>query len=565
MPTRLRRLAYTVQTDKVAGVDLAQIPVSGAPVRVYKQGATVSTTGPLSIATGTAVAVYDTGRLKATDTVALWRLNGSGIWTRITTGTATVASKVSQTSITLTIATGSLSVQRGDRLVPTSNRPTVYDEPSGTHAITASPTPLCDTTGRLIAFVAQPLVDVVVGDGVTGTPAISEVLDPDVPTDRIEGSPWVDASMYESIQDAINALPSGGTVFIPAGTWQITAAINIAVNDLRLLGEHHRTTIIKATTNNPTFHLLTVAGGVGGTQIECLTFDGRATGAANYDCIQIVNPGSAPQYNTIIDRCAFQNVQRNAIRAIGCFDTMVRDCAIFDTYGAGVFLDAVGSDNCTHFYMYNSEFSAIDLGHANVPAVKIDHSLGAQFMSCRFESCAGGTTAVSANGIHAKNSFGTVIQGCHFETGNNPPPTLIYQYICFEDSRGPSIIGCTIDGGGIGVLRPQYAIMGFGTTNLTWIGGWVDNIVQNFSHSDTSCRSWFIQEPDHGVNNVATAHSANVLTRSVRIEKQTVLLGQFADAADVTARAQIVKGAVVYRLDTNKSYTYDGTVWQAHW
>ncbi len=59
-----------------------------------------------------------------------------------------------------------------------------------------------------------------------------------------------------AIQAAINSLSTGGSVFFPAGTYKITAALNVAANNISVIGAGRKATTIKQhTTSAKTFNI----------------------------------------------------------------------------------------------------------------------------------------------------------------------------------------------------------------------------------------------------------------------------------------------------------------------
>ncbi len=145
--------------DKTAS-DEAQIPAASASVKVHKQGATVTNGVTVTTAAGgVAVTVRSKGRIVLGDTVQ-----------RGTTSTdnMSVEEVTSETSIKLKSQNGSsIVLAAGDRLVITSNLPTLYNESSGTSTPIANPT-TADANG-LAKFYSRDLVtdQIVSGSGLT--------------------------------------------------------------------------------------------------------------------------------------------------------------------------------------------------------------------------------------------------------------------------------------------------------------------------------------------------------------------------------------------------------------
>jgi hypothetical protein len=203
----LRRFEITVCKDKSAQ-DSAQVPAA-ATVDVYRQGATVRTAFnfPSILADPVSVEVYDTGRIQVGD--ALRVSQGAFVG-----GVLTVDS-IPDGSHLMVLNDAVVSASAGDRLVPTSDRPTVYQNPLGTGSglhYTMSDA----TTGRASGYIAEGRYDF----RVSGT-GFDDRMYRDAHGGVINSSGRaVNALDFPSLQAAVDFLGAdGGTVVIPRGTY----------------------------------------------------------------------------------------------------------------------------------------------------------------------------------------------------------------------------------------------------------------------------------------------------------------------------------------------------------
>lgn len=202
----MRLFSTTIFQNKSVS-DAAQIPAPLCTVDVYKQGATVANTVTVT-STPTAVAVYSTGRIIVGDLV------------QVGTDPTQAMSVVSIDTITqLTLQRAgptNVALGPGARLLPTTNRPNVFQEPSGTLLAVGSPTLTTDSQGQVSFYVAEFKFDYIVSGA-----AITTVLFPDGESGWSRGGGnWVNVKDFPTIQAAIDHVTTvfgDGTVFIPGG------------------------------------------------------------------------------------------------------------------------------------------------------------------------------------------------------------------------------------------------------------------------------------------------------------------------------------------------------------
>jgi hypothetical protein len=558
VPNRLKKIELTALVDK-SGSDEAKVSSDGAEFDFYKLGATVSTTGPTVIGANTAISVYNAGRLQVGDTVQ----KGTD-----STATATVDTITSPTAIILDSATGTLSLSRGDRLVVTSDRPTIYDESSGVHAATGSPTIVANSEGQIAVYSHEPFVDVIVSGG---TPALSDTLLPDVQAGYDEPRPHLDIRDYDNnLALAYAALPStGGTIYLPAGTYDLAANLSVTKAGTRIVGEHDGCVTIRSTAANPGYHLITV--GTSNVFFSNFTLDGRATSTGNFDCLHMES-GVFPPFNNRFENLHIINARRSNLYALGCFDTIFRDCDFNYAFDHSVYLDDDGAGNAmTHVIFDNCEFDANDVSTV-APTAPLDKaavriassSHGVRFMFCRWESNRGGTGVVSANGLYATSCPGLVLIGCHFEvagdSGSDYYPTNRPEcYVCLEGSSGALILGCTFQGSDTAAVKPHEAVLGYNADQCVVMGGRIQNMQTYLTSWDPDSSNVTIIDP---ITAGTPATNHNLPDASTRIFGG-VRVPRYADttARDAAGGARAENGNIIYLESSNKFQGYAAGAW----
>lgn len=476
MPTKLRKVAKLLLKDQF-GSGSAQIvaaSVTGA-CKVYKQGATVTTTGPTTIATGTALAVRDTGGLVVGDTVQ-----------KGTDGahTATVASIVSRTSITLTkVGASVLTYSVGDRIVVTTSRPTVYTENTGVVGLGSSDVNT-DAAGLASFYTTEPFIDLIYSG--TGLTTSAEY---DVEAGYMEPQPWLDIRAYgNDLVRAIAALPAlGGTIYMPSGTYTITGTVTINVTGVHLLGDLDGGTIIQPSATNPAYHMFQI--NKAGFRAEHIEFNGRAAtsvaAAGAYDIMRWngygVNGNNVQ--SMYLSECYFHAAQRTCLRATDTFECVVEKCLFNDnpymevTDAAVIVQSSTGSTDpvnggfaaqFAHIRFYECRFSGNNGFGLLASAVS-----GLHVDSCRFEVNYGGVAANRGVGLAMISSTQVSVHHCHFEGPYTLATARANQWVYFGACRAVSFINNSMVciGGDTGnQLKPAQAAL-FETVNGATIGG----------------------------------------------------------------------------------------------
>lgn len=145
-----------------------------------------------------------------------------------------------------------------------------------------------------------------------------------------------------AINAAIASLPNGGVVFLPAGTYKTTAAINLNVNGVTLVGETLASTVIKpfGTFNAIQVHGASYASWANNRSVRQLTIDGSlgCTGIG----LSVLNCGL---------RCYFADLYIHNMTGIGMkimssFDHVYErvECRANSSYGIQVYEKQVSPD-----------------------------------------------------------------------------------------------------------------------------------------------------------------------------------------------------------------------------
>lgn len=245
----LRAVNFNVLKDASLS-DVRQAPAAAATVKAYLQSGVVEIGTTVDV-TPTVVTLLGAGRIEAGDTV--W-LNGDSTLHMTCTS-------VSSTSITLNSTTGTgIPVLELDRLVPTTSRPVLYQDPFGTTPVDPTDSQIViDSSGEGVFYCPETLIDVQIsGAGLTTE------WHWDVEAGEISTSfPVINVNAFlgesDPIQAAIDAVPlEGARVLIPRGVWTRTTPLYTPVDRPMILegdspcdltaGEEPGT-IIRWTTN----------------------------------------------------------------------------------------------------------------------------------------------------------------------------------------------------------------------------------------------------------------------------------------------------------------------------
>lgn len=420
MPTRLNKIDLTVLTNR-SGSDIAKVSADGASADFYKLGATISTAGPTSISggAGTAISVYDSGRLVTGDTVQ----KGTSA-----AGTATVT-VTNRTTLNLVLASGTLSLSRGDRLVVTTARPTIYSESTGTLVATGSPTLTANSEGQIDAYSTEPKVDCIVSGG---TPSVTATGIYNVLAGYDEARPWVDVRDHgNDLALAYNAVSSGGTIHIPAGvTCTLTGTLAVS-KFVRFKGDSAQASKITTSVADPNYHMFEITSGF---TMEDLEIDMRATAADVYDCVRV--SGFSVNNQSVADvrmsNVYIHDTPRNAIRITEFYESRFERVLVTGAWGDAYYLritnagadpDPADLDDPPTGGFTQLDNTHILFIHCRAANCKergfvVTHGFGIHFWRCTSEALEGRTYGRAANeglAFHLESCGQSSMVGCHSE------------------------------------------------------------------------------------------------------------------------------------------------------
>lgn len=214
-----------------------------------------------------------------------------------------------------------------------------------------------------------------------------------------------------NIQDAIDDCEAdgGGVVFLPSGTYQITAPVVISgVSTLKLTGEYMTTLKNVNTTGG---NAITIGDGstllTAFMEIDNLYINGNAlSGDGVY-----INKAN----NIIIDRCSIWNHGGNGISGIDTYTMRVRYSQIVDCGGHGIALSSAGGNNTQ---IISCKIN--DNHTADKAGVYVAGSYNLTIWGCDFEFNHYGILGYTTSNINIKDNYfeGNVsaaawIQGCY--------------------------------------------------------------------------------------------------------------------------------------------------------
>jgi len=342
--TILRRIPFTVTKDKSGG-DTSQIPTA-ANIHCFRRGVTLAASATFTSGqVGIVLTVRDTGDAGVGDTLAVYDAStASGL----SAATLTVTSVPSPTSIIANSNSNGADDRKwlsSYRVLLANLKPTPYVEGSGTVS-TTWPILASATNGAAEVYLKCKVVDAIT----TGS-GFAPRLDKDI----ISGDDrnWV-ATDYASIQDAIDAAPSGSVVYIPLGTYYENLTIN---KPLTLKGDG-RYSILTPTNGSPGIDITITADHV---TLRDFCIMGQASGysASGYG-IKIDSSASPNEISQIkLDGVVIAQVGSHGIYANAVNFITIHDTNSQDNYGSGFYFYACAQVNMSHMYgIRNRDYGA---------------------------------------------------------------------------------------------------------------------------------------------------------------------------------------------------------------
>ena len=306
-----------------------------------------------------------------------------------------------------------------------------------------------------------------------------------------------------AIQTALDVL---GSVYIPSGTYKISADLTIKSNTCV---EFNQKAIFKAGANNITFFKSNSTTNAYGSQIHNPQLDGNGfTGVVGFD-----------MYNFRLNAGIFNPFMKNMLNGIifryGCFGTVIDNPTTFNNVSFPVRL----MDNCGEVRISNPNFDGTGLP-SFIGTKAIDIQIGATIganIGCRVDGgyCQGFEIGVFDRGV------GTQINGTYFELCSDTDIVAVGASQCVYTSTqhwastGNSAIQA-ISSDGILVLAPAMA-SGGRTVGLL-----------NFNNSNTNCMyiapasAFFRNDPLGVIDGISFSISNDVVKASSVVARNGV-------------------------------------------
>ena len=441
----LRRFDVRILVD-MPDSDHEQITAAGATIDFYRAGATVRETVTVpGIADRYAVPVFDSGDIKVGDTVqAGWGGAEFAILAEPAFGVVYLSSEI-----------GAVEIPAGTRLIPTNNRPTITDDPTG---LTGGETSLeTDADGRAEGYVVASRFDY----HVSGEDPEVDQLHVDSLGGTAPSPSWLNARDFPTVQDAIDALPDGlgGTVFLPAGVYEIDlpegadpedpgrGLITITNPGVTLRGEGPMATILRRVSESDAECVVAVEAG--GCRLHDLQIDGANIAGS---CLEL--NGQHVTLNNKNASAYLQNVILTNAHGSGDlqgYGLLMREgigtVAVNVRFEANARVGARVIEGST-----TTRFLGCAFKHNAGKGLELDgFSSSITALGCVFQDNAGGSGISEGNSIDVRNNSQLDVLGCQFRITD--PEISPQQFIYAELATAPTIGGCWFDGGPSGVDR----------------------------------------------------------------------------------------------------------------
>jgi hypothetical protein len=480
--SRLASYSRTIYKDKTSG-DPSQVPAS-AVVDFYRQGGviTASATVPHGEVDYT-LSVADIGRIRPGDQLF------KNLDQTIVITVETVIDR--QTLMVSGDDVSDLVLAAGDRLMIKSGRPTLYKNSIGASSYSLSQVETDATTGRTPpVYVAERFVDVIVsGTGITTYALIDQQTGQEYPV--------FNAQDMGGIQAAIDALPdAGGTVYIPAGTYLLTAGLQLNRPGVTLLGDGVATIIRPQTTN--TFNLVTV--NATHCQIRNLVLDGQWTSSSSgsYSCLVMNGLGVSGHVvlQSFLENLSLLNAPKHGLLLVDMILFTAINCEFVANAGDGVRISASSAHTGITTLRFISCVMSANGGRGlrATPDGAVFGVTNLTLFSCTFQSNRSGLGSSEGNAIEVNTSIQTTLQACYFEqagasSGSTDPRAQ--QMVALTNCPTAIVDGCTFQGNADSdspyARRPHRAIAFFNSALARLSNCSVQNMATEFAHFSDTC------------------------------------------------------------------------------
>lgn len=369
---KLRKVELTTTKDYAVG-DARQMPAA-ATVEVFKQGCIYVSGGPVNVsATNVTLTVRDHGRIIVGDTLVKERdvIDGTVNPPKVTVDTVTPGGFVywggdqaAQVRVDHTSG-GNMTLTAGDRLIVTSNKPTLYPENSAAATALSNPTTTDGTTGYGRFYIPERFVDMKVA--VAGMTA--QML-----RDHSAGEAGkiLNADDFPTLQDAIDHARMGQSIYVPAGEWDLathgssgTLVIDQAKHQtgLHIFGEHWGTKLVQKDENTDCIKFVnTSTDSTGNFIIERMTIRGDDTPGTGYG-IHIDSTNVAPAFisNVVLRDMEIREVGYTGIYCRYVSRLLIQNVNVVDVNHIGIEIKECPVTSLFHNVVYGSRDIALHL------------------------------------------------------------------------------------------------------------------------------------------------------------------------------------------------------------
>jgi parallel beta helix pectate lyase-like protein len=538
--TRLARFELLVTKDK-SSTDKAQVPAD-ATADFYKQGATVATAVTVTnYDVDVTIVVRDVGRIVVGDTLR------KGL---SSTPTVTVSAVLDRTTLVVySDGNGSLVLAVGDRLIVTTDRPTVHKENTGVDAYSASQVTTDGSTGFLYpAHVRERFFDA----AITGT-GVARLM-----ADQPAGVRYPIYNVRElggDIQAVIDALPDeGGVVYLPAGApYQLLTGLVVNTGNVTLVGDGLGTVIQAADGHINAFDLITVNRAYFRAYNLKLDCRGTSQSLTSGKCGVVIN-GYGVSGHTVLG-CYFENVQIVGAPRYGLWmqDVIVFlavNCEFEANKGHGARIEKTTTGAAT-----TTRFVGCGFAQNDGKGVELSHCFGLTLLGCWFEGNKAGWDAGEGNAIDATSSGRLEILSCYFEdaaTGiSGTPDHRTHQFIWLNACFSAIVDGCWFQGlatNTVPHLRPLQAVRFENSAYSRLSNNAAEYMVDqfaSFSGDSLECAELCNHDrtaPAPGITRLVLEGSGRVFSLS----RGVVGLYQYDDAAARPAPTDVREGSLIW-------------------
>ncbi len=428
--------------------DNTQVPAA-ATLEFYRQGATVAS--DVTIQPGVPpgiVPVHYSGQIEIGDTL---RVGTSAT-------NLTVVHVASTTEIHVNLdGPLPLLLSAGTRLWIASPRPTAFADPTGTSSLGASI--LTDAiTGRASAYLSLDRFDFEVV--IPGEPP-RHYLDQAAAWGRSD-QVWHDLRDFNGdLAAAVALLPdAGGVVYVPRGTWLMSAGVVVDRPNVTILGEGPASVLGPAAVN--AFDLLTVTASR--FRLKSLMLDGGATVySATGKCCVVVSGSGGSGNDAHLEDVRITGAPRHGLWVKDSLGFSAERCQFDGNRGSGARLEAVtlecGSAGFTGCTFGQNDRRGLEAHRAHATrvlggafdgnrsgvaefegnALEFTECRAAQILSSSFRNAA--TTTRATNFVALSQCLSPQVDGCQFEGGADEPRRPV-QGVVFDRSPGARLSNC---------------------------------------------------------------------------------------------------------------------------